>query len=55
MKAEQLHFKALVVENELTEIVGFALYFFAYYTWVGKCLYLDDLYVTETYRKKGIG
>jgi ribosomal protein S18 acetylase RimI-like enzyme len=32
-----------------------ALYFFAYYTWVGKSLYLDDLYVKESYRKLKIG
>ena len=32
-----------------------ALYFFAYYTWVGKSLYLDDLYVKESFRKHKIG
>lgn len=36
-------------------IVGFATFFTAYYTWVGKCLYLDDLFVTQTYRNQGIG
>ena len=32
-----------------------ALYFYAYYTWVGKCLYLDDLYVKPEFRGKNIG
>jgi len=41
-----------VVNNE---IVGFASYFFAYYTWVGKSLYLDDLYVKADFRNHGIG
>lgn len=37
------------------EIIGMALYFFAYYTWVGKSLYLDDLYVKEKYRGNNVG
>jgi GNAT superfamily N-acetyltransferase len=36
-------------------IVGIALYFVKYSTWVGKGLYLDDLMVTEKMRGKGIG
>jgi len=32
-----------------------ALCFFAYYTWVGKSLYLDDIYVMESYRGQKIG
>jgi GNAT superfamily N-acetyltransferase len=50
MKAEQDFFKALVAETDSGEIIGFALYYFVYYTWVGKSLYLDDLYVKEAYR-----
>jgi GNAT superfamily N-acetyltransferase len=37
------------------KIVGIAIYFIKYSTWVGKGLYLDDLIVTETMRGKGIG
>ncbi|HYE53239.1 MAG TPA: GNAT family N-acetyltransferase, partial [Chitinophagaceae bacterium] len=48
MKAEQDLFKCFVAENDQQEIVGIASYFFAYYTWVGKSLYLDDLYVLES-------
>lgn len=44
----------LVAEAE-GQIVGLSLYYVAYSTWKGKCLYLEDLIVTETYRGKGIG
>jgi len=36
-------------------IVGIAVYFIKYSTWVGKGLYLDDLMVTEKMRGKGVG
>jgi GNAT superfamily N-acetyltransferase len=29
--------------------------FFAYYSWTGRAVYLDDLYVVEPYRGAGIG
>ena len=32
-----------------------ALYYFAYSSWKGKILYLDDLVVTEKHRRNGIG
>lgn len=37
------------------QIVGLALYYYKYSTWKGKCIYLDDIIVTEKYRNKGIG
>ena len=55
MLEEKDLFKCFVAENEQQEIVAIASYFFAYYTWVGKSLYLDDLYVKESYRSKKIG
>ncbi|MBS4012312.1 MAG: GNAT family N-acetyltransferase [Bacteroidetes bacterium] len=55
MKNEKNLFGCFVAENENKEITAFALYFFAYYTWVGKSLYLDDIYVKEEYRGNGIG
>lgn len=36
-------------------IVGISLYFWGYSTWKGKMLYLDDLVVRESYRRRGIG
>jgi GNAT superfamily N-acetyltransferase len=36
--------------------VGFALYFFNFSTWLGRAgLYLEDLYVTPSARRKGVG
>ncbi|MGB8190273.1 MAG: GNAT family N-acetyltransferase [Chitinophagaceae bacterium] len=55
MKAEQQYFRCLVAENEQKEIIGIASYFFAYYTWVGKSLYLDDLYVKQECRGQKAG
>ena len=55
MVREKEYFNCFVAENEKKEIVGYAAYFFSYYTWIGKSLYMDDLYVKEKYRKKGVG
>jgi len=55
MAAEQSYFHCLIAEDENKQILGIALYFFAYYTWVGKSLYLDDLYVKEEFRGQKIG
>ncbi|MDR2009234.1 MAG: GNAT family N-acetyltransferase [Bacteroidales bacterium] len=55
MKEEKNLFGCFVVEKEDGEVIGMALYFFAYFTWVGKSLYLDDLYVKPEYRGEGIG
>ena len=38
-----------------SEIVGFALYYTSYSTWRGRCLYLEDIVVTEKHRKSGMG
>ena len=46
--------EAIVVEND-KEIIGFALFYTAYSTWKGKILYLEDFYVKENHRNKGIG
>jgi len=48
-------FNLIVAESSSKEIVGMALYFYAYSTWKGKMLYLDDLVVTKNWRNKGIG
>lgn len=55
MREEKDLFHCFVAETESGEIVGMAVYFFAYYTWVGKSMYLDDIYVKEKYRKHKIG
>lgn len=56
MRADIDFFKCFVAEiPENNEIVGMALYYFAYYTWAGKSLYLDDLYVKQEFRGYKIG
>lgn len=47
-------FDFFVAERE-GAIVGLALYYFKYSTWKGKCLFLEDIIVTESLRGKGIG
>ncbi|XP_056267582.1 thialysine N-epsilon-acetyltransferase-like isoform X1 [Pseudoliparis swirei] len=36
-------------------VVGYALYFYIYSTWVGRSVFLEDLYVMAEFRGKGIG
>jgi GNAT superfamily N-acetyltransferase len=49
-------YRVFVAEDTVTnEVVGMALYYTAYSTWKGKMLFLDDLVVTEKYRRYGIG
>ena len=54
MRRERESFGFFVAEED-GKILGAAVYFFAYYTWVGKSLYLDDLYVGPEYRRKKVG
>lgn len=55
MEGEKEYFHGFVAKDENENILGYVTYFFAYYTWVGKSLYMDDLYVREKYRGEGIG
>ena len=43
----------VAIENDI--IVGLALYYYKYSTWKGKCLFLEDIIVTESQRGKGLG
>jgi GNAT superfamily N-acetyltransferase len=45
---------ALVVEAE-DIVIGFALWYVRFSTWKGQRLYLEDLYVSEPWRGRGIG
>ena len=47
-------FNCLVVTKDEV-LVGFASYYFAYSSWSGKSLYLDDIYLTPASRGKDIG
>ena len=55
MRAEKDLFNCIVAETPDNEIVGYAVCFFCYFTWTGKSLYMDDLYVKPDYRGCGIG
>ncbi|MEL7588791.1 MAG: GNAT family N-acetyltransferase [Prolixibacteraceae bacterium] len=55
MMQEQEHFHCFVAETGRKEIIGYATWFFCYYTWTGKSIYMDDLFVKPEYRRKGIG
>lgn len=55
MNSEKELIRGFVATNETGKIIGYSTNFFAYYTWVGKSLYMDDLYVQEKYRGMGIG
>jgi GNAT superfamily N-acetyltransferase len=45
---------AFVAEVE-GKVMGFALYYIRFSTWKGQRLYLEDFYVTEEMRGKGLG
>lgn len=55
MKEEKELFRCFVAETGDEEIAGMALFFMAYFTWVGKSLYLEDIYVKEPFRQHRIG
>lgn len=54
MQQEAEFFKGFVTVDD-NNIVAYVTYFFTYHTWTGKCLYMDDLYVTEPFRGQGLG
>jgi GNAT superfamily N-acetyltransferase len=45
----------LFVAEQEGRIIGIAIYYTKYSTWKGKCIYLDDIVITESERCKGIG
>jgi GNAT superfamily N-acetyltransferase len=49
----QLHFDCWLALDQ-AEVVGIALYYYGFSTWKGKMLYLDDLYIAENHRRKGL-
>jgi len=52
---EKQYFNCFVAETPDNKIIGYATYIFSYHTWIGKSLYMDDLYVKEEFRQQGIG
>ena len=55
LSSERPPFEALIAEME-AQLVGFALFFSNYSTWEGKAgIHLEDLFVPEVHRGRGIG
>jgi ribosomal protein S18 acetylase RimI-like enzyme len=55
METESDFINGFVVLNENKMIIGYVTYFYAYYTWIGKSMYMDDLYVKRDFRGNGLG
>ena len=55
MKSENEFLEGFVAVTDSQEVVGYVTFFDAYYTWVGRSLYMDDLYVKPEHRGQGIG
>ncbi|MBS2099227.1 GNAT family N-acetyltransferase [Carboxylicivirga linearis] len=55
MERESELINGFVIENKSGELLGYATCFYAYYTWIGKSMYMDDLYVKPKFRGKGLG
>jgi GNAT superfamily N-acetyltransferase len=47
-------FRALIADWD-GQPAGYALFFNCYSTWVGRRLFLEDIFVRETFRGRGIG
>lgn len=45
----------VIIAEEHHEIIGMALYYMTFSTWKGKMLYLEDIYLPEKHRRRGIG
>ncbi|MFM7310596.1 MAG: N-acetyltransferase family protein [Flavobacteriales bacterium] len=52
---ERPTFQFAVVEDHNKQIVGTAIWYVRYSTWKGNMLYLEDIIVTESCRRKGAG
>lgn len=48
-------FKGLVAVDAQGTVLGTMIYYLTFSTWKGRCLYLEDLVVTERARRSGIG
>jgi len=55
MKAEKDFFGGFTAKDKAGNILAYAVFFYSYHTFTGKTLYMDDLFVSETHRRKGLG
>lgn len=55
MTKEKAFIDGFTIKDENHNIMGYVTFFVAYYTWSGKSLYMDDLYIRPQYRGLGFG
>ncbi len=55
MQAESEYLNCFVAVNSEGNVIGYATWFFTYFTWSGKGIYMDDLFVQPRYRGSGTG
>jgi len=55
MEKDKDLFSGFIVKDESGTPVAYIVFFFFYSTWSGKMLYIEDIYVREQYREKGVG
>ncbi len=55
MKSEAEYLHCFVAVTREGNIIGYATWFFTYFTWSGKGIYMDDLYVQPGKRGNGAG
>ena len=48
-------FRGLVAVDGDDKVIGMAIFNIAFSTWKGRCVYLEDLVVTEACRGRGVG
>jgi len=55
MIAQKDYINCYVAVNEDDDVIGYTSYSLVYYSWVGKSIYLDDVFVTEAFRGNQVG
>ena len=55
MELEKDLLNGFVAIDESQQIIGYITCFFTYYTWFGKSMYIDDLFVKIKHRGRGLG
>ena len=55
MIVQKDYINCYVAVTEDNDVIGYTSYSMVYYSWVGKSIYLDDVYVTEAFRGNQVG
>jgi predicted N-acetyltransferase YhbS len=46
---------AFVALNDTDIVIGYLIYYYAYSTWAGPFVFMEDLYVTPAYQRQQVG